>query len=184
MKQFIQASAFTVIAVTSSVAWGQAAPDLYDSTGKAIGQYKGDSVVIPYSNQTVRVYLDNHWDYGAGRPLSSGVTWKYVPVYYATPDCTGQAYIGSGAGTPAGTPPSTATGPAYGSQYVVAPNKQGNQWTAYVSAANPTYTQYPLQSERQYDGSCAAKSQPSLWTTPVQTTVPLNTYGTPPFYIR
>lgn len=190
MGKYIQATAFIAIAATTSAVWGQAAPDLYDSTGKAVGQYKGDSVVISYNNQPVRIYTDAHWDYSQGRPVSSGLTWKHVPVYYGTPDCTGQAYIGTaptaptaqGSPTPSAGPPYTP--PAYGSQYLVAPSRQGMQWTAYVSAQNPTYSQYPIQSERQYDGSCAAKSYSNLWTTPVQTTVPLSTYGVPPFYVR
>lgn len=190
MEKFIRATAFTLAAVSTSVAWAQAAPDLYDSTGKPVGQYKGDSVIITYNAQPVRIYTDAHWDYTQGSPVSSGLTWKYVPVYYGTPNCTGQAYIGTSptAPTSQGAPaPSTAapySPPAYGSPYLVAPSKQGTQWTAYVSAQNPTYQQYPVQSERQYDGSCAPKSYPSLWTTPVQMAVPLDTYGVPPFYAR
>ncbi len=198
MGKFIQASAVIAIAATASAAWGQAAPpqpptaaaDLYDSAGKAVGQYKGDSVIISYNNQPLRIYTDAHWDYAQGRPVSSGLTWKHVPVYYAPADCTGQAYIATAptAPTAQGSPAPSAgppyTPPAYGSQYLAAPSRQGTQWTAYVSAQNPTYTQYPIQSERQYDGSCAAKSYPGLWATPVQTTVPLDTYGVPPLYAR
>lgn len=191
MGKCIRATAFIAIAATTSAVWGQAAtPDLYDSTGKPVGQYKGDSVIIAYNNQPVRIYTDAHWDYSQGRPVSSGLTWKYVPVYYGTPDCTGQAYIGTAPNEPTAqgsTTPSTGpaySAPAYGSQYLVATSKQGTTWTAYVSAQNPTYSQYPVQSYRQYDGSCGAKSYASLWVTPVQTTVPLATYGTPPFYTR
>lgn len=202
MGKCIRATAFIAIAATTSVVWGQAAtPDLYDSTGKAVGQYKGDSVVISYNNQPVRIYTDAHWDYTQGRPVSSGLTWKYVPVYYGTANCSGQAYIGTapneptaqgGNATPSAGPSSPAqayggpsySAPAYGSQYLVATSRQGTDWTAYVSAQNPTYSQYPVQSYRQYDGSCAAQSYSNLWVTPVQTTVPLSTYGTPPFYAR
>jgi len=191
MEKCIQTTAFIAIVAAASAAWGQATPDLYDSTGKAVGQYKGDSVIISYNNQPVRIYTDAHWDYSQGRPVSSGLTWKHVPVYYATPDCTGQAYLGTSPTAPTGQGGQTQTtgpaytAPAYGSQYLVAPSKQGTDWTAYVSAQNPTYSQqYPIQSERQYDGSCAAKSYPNIWVTPAQTTVPLATYGVPPFYAR
>ena len=192
MGKCIQVTAFIAITAATSAVWGQAttSADLYDSTGKPIGQYKGDSVVISYNNQPVRIYTDSHWDYGEGRPVSSGLTWKYVPVYYGTSDCTGQAYIGTAPTEPAaqgGTPSTTGpayTAPAYGSQYLVATSKQGTDWTAYVSAQNPTYSQAPIQSYRQYNGSCAPKSYANIWVTPVQTTVPLATYGTPPFYVR
>ncbi len=192
MGKLIQVTAFTAIAAAASAAWGQATPDLYDSAGKAIGQYKGDSVIIPYNSQPVRVYLDAHWDYGTAQPVSSGLTWKHVPLYYESADCTGQAYIGTAPTAPASSSPAPttpATGPAYsppayGSQHLVAPSRQGTQWTAYVSAPNPTYAQYAIQSERQHDGSCAAKSYANLWATPSQTTVSLDTYGVPPFYAR
>ncbi len=190
MGKLIQATAFTAMTATASLAWGQATPDLYDSTGKAVGQYKGDSVVISYNNQPVRIYTEGHWDYSQGRPVSSGLTWKHVPVYYATADCTGTAYIGTSPKAPAAQgAPAPTTGPdysppAYGSQYLVAPTKQGDVWTANVSAQNPTYTQVAIQSERLYDGTCAPKSYASLWVTPVGQAVPLATYGTPPFYAR
>lgn len=190
MKKYLPATAFSLVAIAALPAWSQATPDLYDSAGKAVGQYKGDSVVIPYNNQPVRIYTDAHWDYTQGRPVSSGLTWKHVPVYYGTPDCTGQAYIGTSPTAPtAQGAPTPATGPAYsppayGSQYLVAPSRQGTQWTAYISAPTPAYQQYPIQSERQYDGTCAQKTYPSLWATPVQTSVPLDTYGVPPFYAR
>ena len=77
MGKCIQTAAFIAITAATSAAWGQAAPqtapqDLYDSAGKAVGQYKGDSVVISYNNQPVRIYTDAHWDYSQGRPVSSG----------------------------------------------------------------------------------------------------------------
>lgn len=195
MEKLRRASVFAAMAVAASAAWAQTAADLYDSTGKAVGQYKGDSVVLQYNNQPVRIYLGAHYDYAAGRPLSSGLTWRPVPIYYQSSNCSGQAYIGTSPTAPASstqnqTPNQTsATGPgysspAYGSHYLVAPSLQGTTWTAYVSAQDPTYTQYAIQSERQYDGSCAARSYPSLWATPAQATVPLTNYGTPPFYVR
>ena len=147
-------------------------------------------MIIAYNNNPVRVYTDSHWDYSQGRPVSSGLTWKHIPVYYGTPNCTGQAYIGTAptAPTPQGGGAQTTgpaySPPAYGSQYLIATARQGTQWTAHVSTQNSTYAQTPIQSERQYDGSCAARTYSSLWTTPVQTTVPLDTYGTPPFYVR
>jgi len=189
MKKLAQATAILAFAA-SSAAWGQAAADLYDSTGKAVGQYKGDSVIISYNNQPLRIYTDAHWDYGQGRPVSSGLTWKHVPLYYVTADCTGQAYIGTAPTAPTaqgGAAPATGPAyspPAYGAQYLVAPSRQGADWTAHLSAQNPTYSQVAVQSERQYDGSCGARSYGSLWATPVQTTVPLNTYGVPPLYVR
>lgn len=190
MGKILQATAAVALAAATSAAWAQAAADLYDSAGKAVGQYKGDSVVIQYNNQPVRIYTDGHWDYSQGRPVSSGLTWKHVPVYYATADCTGQAYLPTAPTAPtAQGSPAPATGPAYsppayGSQYLVAPSRQGTDWTAHISAQNPQYSQVAVQSERQYDGSCAAKSYGSLWLTPVQTSVPLNTYGVPPLYVR
>ncbi len=194
MGKFIQASAFLAVSATCAAAWGQATQstsDLYDSAGKTVGQYKGDSVVISYNNQPLRIYTDAHWDYSQGRPVSSGLTWKYVPVYYTTPDCSGQAYIGTAPTAPTAQGGSQTQGsggpyspPAYGSQYLAAPSKQGNEWTAYVSAQNPVYAQYQIQSERQYDGSCAPKAYANIWATPVQTAVPLNTYGAPPFYTK
>lgn len=191
MGKLRRASAFAAIAVAASSAWGQAAADLYDSADKAVGQYKGDSVVLQYNNQPVRIYLDAHYDYAAGRPTSSGLTWKHAPVYYTSSDCTGQAYIGTSPTAPTSATQSQASTsgpgyspPAYGSRYLVAPYRQGNDWNAYVSNQNPTYAQYAIQSERQYDGSCAAKSYPNLWAAPAQTSIPLNTYGTPPFYAR
>lgn len=192
MGTCIRATVFIAITAATSAVWAQTAQqDLYDSTGKPVGQYKGDSVIISYNSQPVRIYTDAHWDYSQGRPLSSGLTWKYVPVYYGTPDCTGQAYIGTSPNQPTAQGGSTAqnaappySAPAYGSQYLVAASKQGTNWNAYVSAQNPTYSQYPIQSYRQYDGSCAPQSYSNLWATPVQTTAPLSTYGTPPFYVR
>ncbi|TCS38639.1 hypothetical protein EDC30_102378 [Paucimonas lemoignei] len=191
MGKLRYAGAFAVIAVAASSAWAQVTADLYDSTDKAVGQYKGDSVIIQYNNQPARIYLDQHYDYAANRPVSSGLTWKRVPVYYQSADCTGQAYIGTSPTAPtSGTQNQTPTTgpayspPAYGSRYLVAPYRQGNDWNAYVSNENPAYAQYQIQSERQYDGSCAARSYPNLWATPAQTSVPLNTYGTPPFYAR
>lgn len=190
MRKFVQATALAALAAATSSAWSQATPDFLDSTGKAVGQYKGDSVIIAYNNQSVRIYTDAYWDYAQGRPVSSGLTWRYVPVYYGTSDCTGQAYIGTSptAPTAQGNPaPSTGpayTAPAYGSHYLFAPIHQGTQWTAYVSALNPTYSQVAIQSARQYDGSCAARSYTSLWVTAVQTTVSLDTYGVPPFYVK
>lgn len=194
MGKFIQATAFAAIAAASTAVWSQQAtttPDLYDSTGRPVGQYKGDSVVLSYNNQPVRVYTDAHWDYSQGSPISSGLTWRHIPVYYGSPDCTGQAYIGTSPKAPMaqGGQTQQTTGPdysppAYGSQYLVATARQGNQWTAHVSAQNPSYAQTPIQSERQYDGTCAQKSYANVWTTPVQTTVPLDNYGTPPFYVR
>ena len=190
MKKLIQATATVAFAVASSAAWAQAAADLYDSAGKAVGQYKGDSVIISYNNQPVRIYTDAHWDYSQGRPASSGLTWKHVPVYYGTADCTGQAYIATSPTAPtaqggaAPAPGPAYSPPAYGSQYLVATSRQGADWTAHISAQNPQYAQTAIQSERQYDGSCGARSYGSLWVTPVQTAVPLNTYGVPPLYAR
>lgn len=193
MRNLRQAIAFAALAAAASTGWTQATPDLYDSTGKAVGQYKGDSVIIPYNeNQQLRIYLDAHWDYAAARPTSSGLNWKHVPLYYQSADCSGQAYIGTAPTAPTAsgqnqTTPATGPAyspPAYGTPYLVAPSRQGETWTAHISAENPTYTQYAIQSERQHDGACAAKSYPSLWATPVQTTVPLQNYGTPPFYAR
>lgn len=194
MRKLRRASLFTAFALAASTAWAQNAADLYDSTGKGVGIYKGDSVVLQYNNQPVRIYLDAHYDYTANRPLSSGLTWKHVPVYYQSSNCTGQAYIGTAPTAPTASTSGTQnqgtnagpaySPPAYGSQYLVASSRQGNQWTAYVSGQSPTYTQYAIQSERQYDGSCAARSYPNLWVTPVQSTVPLSNYGTPPFYAR
>lgn len=192
MGKFIQATAFAMVAATASVAWGQAEPDpdLVDNSGRAIGQYKGDSVIVLYGGQTVRIYTDAHWDYTQGRPISSGLTWKHVPLYYESQNCTGQALIGASPTAPvaqgAATSPAGApyTPPSYGSRFHFAPSKQGNEWTAYISQENPTYQQYSVRSERQYDGSCAAKSYPSLWATPVITQVGLEIYGVPPFYVR
>lgn len=192
MRKLSQTIGLAALAAATSTVWAQATPDLYDSTGKAVGQYKGDSVIIPYNNAQVRLYLEAHWDYAATKPTSSGLNWKHVPLYYQTADCSGQAYIGTAptAPTPSGQAPAApATGPAYsppayGTPYLVATTQQGGQWTGHVSAENPTYTQYAIQSERQYDGSCAAKSYSNLWVTPVQTTVPLQNYGAPPFYVR
>lgn len=193
MGRFIRAIAFISAAAATSVAWSQAEPDLYDSTGRAVGQYKGDSVIVLYGGQTVRIYTDAHWDYTQGRPISSGLTWKHVPLYYETPDCTGQAYIGTsptaptvpatqGGAAPTAGPPYTP--PAYGSRFLFAPSKQGAEWIAYISEENPTYQQYSIQSERQYDGSCASKSYANLWATPVITQAGLEVYGVPPFYAR
>ena len=74
--------------------------------------------------------------------------------------------------------------PAYGSHFLFAPSKLGYAWTAYVSGEEPTFQQVSVQSERQYDGSCALKSYPGLWVTPVITQVGLDIYGVPPFYAR
>jgi hypothetical protein len=190
MGKCIQTAAFIAITAATSAVWGQATQDLYDSAGKAVGQYKGDSVIISYNNQPVRIYTDAHWDYSQGRPVSSGLTWKHVPVYYTTADCTGQAYIATAPTEPAAQgSPAPRTGPAYsapayGSQYLVAPSRQGTDWTANVSGQIPTYAQQSIQSERQYDGSCAPRSYANIWVTPVQEAVPLATYGVPPFYVR
>lgn len=190
MGKLIQATVTTAFVAIAPLSWGQATPDLYDSAGKAVGQYKGDSVVISYNNQPVRIYTDAHWDYTQGKPVTSGLTWKFVAVYYATADCTGTAYLGTSPtapttqGTPAPTTGPSYSSPAYGSQYLIAPTKQGEVWTANVSAQNPTYSQVAITSERQYDGTCAAKTYATLWVTPVAQAVPLNTYGVPPFYVR
>lgn len=190
MGIFIRATAFTIAAVATSAAWGQAEPDLVDSTGRGIGQYKGDSVIVLYSGQTVRIYTDAHWDYTLGRPLSSGLTWRHIPLYYETSDCTGQAYIGTSPSAPAAQGAATSssgapyTSPPYGSRFHFAASRQGSEWIAYISQENPTYQQYSINSERQYDGSCAAKSYPNLWATPVVTQAGLEIYGVPPFYVR
>jgi len=142
MGKFRQAIAWSLAASAASLAWSQTEPDLYDSTGRAVGKFKGDSVVLTYDDVSVRVYTDTDWDYAQGRPLSSGLTWKHVPLYYETQDCTGQAYIGvspttpaaQGAATTSAGPPYTA--PSYGSQYLFAPSKQGTDWTAYISQRN------------------------------------------------
>jgi hypothetical protein len=190
MGKLIRATAFTLAAAATSVAWSQVEPDLVDSTGRPVGQYKGDSVIVLYSGQVVRIYTDAHWDYTQGRPISSGLTWKHVPLYYQTADCTSQAYIGTsptapiaqGAATPTAGAPYTS--PAHGSHFLFAPSKLGTVWTAYISGENPTFQQVSMQSERQYDGSCAPKSYPGLWATPVFTQVGLEIYGVPPFYAR
>lgn len=190
MGKLIQATVLTLAAGATPVVWGQATPDLYDSAGKPVGQYKGDSVVVAYSGQSVRIYTDAHWDYAQGRPTSSGLTWKHVPLYFETANCSGQGYIGAvltaptaqGTAVPTAGPPYTP--PAYGSRFLFAPSKLGNVWTAYISQENPTYQQYSIQSERLYDGTCAAKSYPNLWATPVITQVGLDIYGVPPFYVR
>jgi hypothetical protein len=190
MNKFIRATAVTLVAAATSVAWGQAEPDLYDSTGRQVGQYKGDSVLVLYGGQTVRIYTDAHWDYTQGRPVSSGLTWKYVPLYYESADCTGQALIGTSPTAPinqgTATSPTRApySSPAYGSRFLFAPSKQGNDWTAYISQENPTFQQYSVRSERQYDGSCSPRSYPNLWATPVITQTGLEIYGVPPFYAR
>ncbi|SNS93056.1 hypothetical protein SAMN06265795_109115 [Noviherbaspirillum humi] len=190
MKRFIRTTAFIMAAAATSTAWSQITPDLVDSTGREVGRFKGDSVTVLYSGQVVRIYVDAHWDYTQGRPLSSGLTWKHVPLYYATADCSGQAYMGtsptapvaSGAAAPAAGAPYTQ--PAYGSHFLFAPSKVGTAWTAYISGENPTFQQVAIQSERQYDGSCAAKSYPNLWVTPVVTQTGLEIYGVPPFYVK
>lgn len=190
MGRIFQATAFTLAAGITSVAWSQAQPDLVDSTGRAVGQYKGDSVTVLYGGQVVRIYTDADWNYSLGRPASSGLTWKHVPLYYQTPDCTSQAYIGTaptapiaqGAAAPASGAPYSS--PAYGSHFLFAPSKIGTVWTAYISGENPTFQQVAIQSERQYDGSCAAKSYSNLWVTPVFTQVGLEIYGVPPFYVK
>lgn len=190
MGKLIQAAAFALVTATASVAWSQATPDLYDNTGRAVGQFKGDSVIVLYSGQVVRIYTDADWDYTSARPVSSGLTWRYAPLYYPTPDCTSQAYIGTsltapaaqGAVTPTAGPPYSP--PAYGTRFLFAPSKQGTQWIAYISQENPQFQQISVQSERQYDGSCAQKSYSNLWVTPVITQVGLEIYGVPPFYAR
>jgi hypothetical protein len=190
MEKVIRATAFTLVAAATSVAWGQATPDLVDSTGRQVGEYKGDSVLVLYSGQTVRIYTDSHWDYTQGRPVSSGLTWKHVPLYYETADCSGQALIGASPTAPANQgAAASATGapyssPAYGSHFFFAPSKQGNVWTAYISKENPEFLQYSVKSERQYDGTCAPKSYTTLWATPVITQTGLEIYGVPPFYVK
>ncbi|TCS39348.1 hypothetical protein EDC30_101304 [Paucimonas lemoignei] len=190
MNKFIRATAFTMVAAATSAAWAQAQPDLVDSTGREIGQFKGDSVVVLYGGQTVRIYTDAHWDYTLRRPVSSGLTWRFVPLYYESANCTGQALIGAsptapvseGAASPAAAAPYSP--PAHGSHFYFAPTKQGDAWTAYISDENPTFQQYAIRSERQYDGTCAQKSYSNLWATPVVTQTGLEIYGVPPFYVR
>lgn len=190
MKKFIQSAVFALAAAATSVAWSQVVPDLVDSTGRSIGQYVGDSVLVLYGGQVVRIYTDAHYDYSTGHPISSGLTWKFVPIYYQTLDCTGQAYIGGSvtAPTPQGNPtpsPGPAyTSPAYGSHFLFAPVKVGDGWIAYISWENPNFVPTLIQSERRYDGSCAQHTYLNLFTTPVITQVGLEIYGTPPFYVR
>jgi hypothetical protein len=190
MRKLTQATVFALTTAATSVALAQTAPELIDSTGRSLGRYAGDSVLVLYGGQVVRIFTDAHWDYSTGRPASSGLTWKYVPIYYTSLDCTGQSYIGASlfAQTPQGatTPPAVTpyTSPAYGSHFLLAPFRIGNTWTAYISAENPTFQQVAIQSELQYGGSCAQKSYPTLWVTPVITQVGLDIYGVPPFYVR
>ena len=196
MGKIIRASAFSLAAAFTSVAWSQVVPDLIDNTGRSIGQYVGDSVLVLYSGQVVRIYLDPDWNYSTGGPASSGLSWRYVPVYYQSLDCSGQAYIGGSltepalamplTGQPAPTPGTVPaySSPAYGSHFMFAPSKLNNAWIAYVSWENPNFVPAPMQSVRQWDGSCAQKSYPVVWVTPVITQVGLDIYGVPPFYAR
>jgi len=192
MGTYIRATAFIAIAVSASAAWGQATPDLYDSTGKAVGQYKGDSVIIlRKGTDPVRIYTDAHWDYSSGgKPLSSGLTLKYVPIYYATPDCTGQPYISTSPTepqAPGGPTPGTGpayTSPAYGSQYLVATWKSGTNWYIFYSDKTPQYQQVNIFSQRQYDGTCYQRSYSNMWVTQAKDWEWLGTYGTPPFYVK
>lgn len=188
MGTYIRATAFIAIAVSASAAWGQ---DLYDSTNKAVGKYAGDSVIIsPAGKDPVRIYTDADWDYGNGNPVSSGLTWKYVPLYYTTPNCTGQGYIIASPTepkAPGGPPPGTEpayTPPAYGSQYLVATWKNGTNWYAFYSDKTPTYQKVNVLSQYQYNGSCVPKSYSNVWATQAKTWEWLGTYGTPPFYVK
>lgn len=189
MGTYIRATAFIAIAVSASAAWGQ--QDLYDSANKAVGKYTGDSIIISRNNEPVRIYTDADWDYSKGSPGSSGLTWKYVPLYSASPNCSPPYYISTSPTEPkaqGGPTPGTGaayTPPAYGSQYLVATWKGGANWYAFYSAKNPNYQQVSIQSQYQYDGSCAQKYYPNMWVTPfLGDAEPLNIYGTPPFYVK
>lgn len=190
MGKLTRTTAFACFTAFTLPAWSQATHELIDSTGRSVGQFAGDSALVFYAGQVVRIYTDAHWDYAANRPLSSGLTWKFVPIYYEGPMCTGQAYIGGSplvpvipdAPTPPAGPPYTS--PAYGSHFLFAPFRVGTNWTAYISQENPAFQQVSTQSQRQYSGSCLDRPNLTVWATPVVAQLGLEIYGVPPFYVR
>ncbi|MFC7517176.1 hypothetical protein ACFQUU_19380 [Herbaspirillum sp. GCM10030257] len=143
-----------------------AVPVLVDSTGKVVGRYVGNQVLVSYNGSVLPLMLGSISN-GSGYSISSGFTWQYSNVFYTSADCSGQAHLIMS---------------AVGSRLTVSVAPQGNQTIAYFSNAQSPVSM-DVNSMRMPNGNCSSQ-QFTAPTVPVNGTFSLDTYGIPPFYVQ
>ncbi len=142
---------------------------LVDAKGRLVGRYHQFAVVLPFRGQLLTLPLQGDWNEQLQRPNSSGFTWARVGLFYATPDCTGQAYFWTS---------------AVGTRYAAATVLDDGQYYAYIGepgkAVNVTIASY-FDSNANGCYPYAADGQPYMALTDV---VPLASLGQPPFMLK
>ncbi|MDB5854786.1 MAG: hypothetical protein JWR22_2827 [Herminiimonas sp.] len=153
-----------------------AAPAVFvDGAGKIIGRVVPQpataniaGVLVSYQTESVAFALT--LDQDAGTPRSTGFKWVQGVIFFATGDCTGQAYIIQ----------TSAVGQG-GARWAMA-LAQGNQWTGYVSLPNAAFQTTTFASVLNATGCHPTSSGgPAL---PVAASFPLDALGIPPFFMK
>lgn len=171
MKNFIKTGCAALGLIFSSACFAQSltTPVFTDAGGKkVIGRYGGPGIVIVGTgDQTVVLPLQTF-------PTGSGFTWGLSFVYYASPGCTGKAYLFM---------------PYSGGLRFGSVAKRGTQTMLFVSAVNAARaTNRETWSLQWPNGEgCLNFESPQFIgndTVEIETSMPIDRLGTPPFFIK
>jgi hypothetical protein len=142
---------------------------LVDATGKTLGRFSGSySLILPYNNQFLNVYLGSDYDYVNKKYNSTGFAFSPNSVFYTTSDCTGTAY--QSFQTP-------------GTQYVTFTVLDAGQYFLYIGDSANSVNTTVLSVFGSAPGACFSTNftQPLI---PLTTVIPASQIGTPPFFLK
>jgi len=152
---------------------------LADSAGRAVGPVLASNsdahaaaLILHGEQDDLVVGLAAHRDLPSGQTLSSGFTWAVGHRSFEGPNCTGPEFIAFAAGSSAGGTRLTV-GYREGSQYMLAVSK-------------PAAGNLSRRARRSYvdqRGRCQP-SNDTLLAVDVERRIPLEQFGSPPFFWR
>lgn len=151
-------------------------PVIEDAAGRFVARLASSgemgAAMLPFGQGHLLVQLGLHTDYASGTLLSSGLGWQSGELYFVAEGCIGAPHIASLSGG--------------GGQRFVVSQLQAGQWVAHVGNAALTQ-RLSVRSMRDSGGNCRVtidRHVPlSIVASPVQTTLSLDAYGRPPFYV-
>ena len=127
-------------------------------------------VLLPYSEDYV-VFPLRSFDTDTNTSRAPGMQWLEIPIFWSKPNCSGVAYIWPRAGI-------------WGSARVTAIQRTSTgAYMGYIGAAKGGEL-IPYSSQLANGGSCSNYVNSADHLFPVEATVPLDTLGQQPFYLR
>lgn len=166
-----------------------AGPIVVDSTDKVVGPYVGSRVVLTVENTRVSVQLVFYKNPITALPTTA-YAWPVGHLYFATTDCTGQAYVGS-----------NPTGSAFG--FVVTRDSSGELMGQVSDGEDPSGLVMAMSRQvvstdglGGFTSSCqdyrsgggampTDDSVPKLGILrPILTTVSMSAFGVAPLYLK